>query len=100
VAHRDFTDYLSKTDDALLFRLSELTGELAGLHQEVAMICAQERRAKVQGFMGSEASTVTGRERDGDAMAVELTATIFELRGDIAALQEEQKLILTLLERR
>jgi hypothetical protein len=87
--NHDFSGYhlLPRGDVMALY--CAVAGKLANLHEEAAMVFSTERRAKVEGFIKSVESSVAGREREADFHALESTTTLFELRGEIAALQEE-----------
>ena len=93
----DFTGYYTLTVPELRVRYCQTASDLANLHMEVAMVVGQERRAKVEGFMHSQESSVSGREREADFSALELTTTVFELRGQLAAKQEELGVLQMLL---
>jgi hypothetical protein len=93
----DFTSLLYSTREGRLERLATVQGELAGLYEEQAMLWSQEKRAKIEGFLRSEESSVAGREREADASALDITATAFEVRGAIMALEAERDLIYKLL---
>lgn len=58
---------------------------------------AQEHRAKHRGFSMSEESTVAGRNRAADYEAIELTSTIFELRGETKAYELEYEYLVLLI---
>jgi hypothetical protein len=85
----DFTGYHLLPPEDLKSLYCAVAGKLANLHEEAAMVFSTERRAKVEGFMRSQESSVSGREREADLHALESTTTLFELRGEIVALQEE-----------
>ena len=85
----DFTGYHLLPSEDLRALYCAVAGKLANLHEEAAMVFSSERRAKVEGFMKSQEGSVAGREREADFHALESTTTLFELRGEIAALQEE-----------
>ncbi len=93
----DFTGYYTLTDPELRVRYCQAASEQANLHMELAMVLSQERRAKVEGFVRSEETSVAGRERAADFHALELTTTVFELRGQQAAKTEELNVLKMLL---
>ena len=85
----DFTGYHLLPVEEIKALYCAVAGKLANLHEEAAMVFSTERRAKVDGFVRSQESSVAGREREADFHALESTTALFELRGEIAALQEE-----------
>lgn len=85
----DFTGYHLLPVEELESLYCAVAGSLANLHEEAAMVFSTERRAKVEGFVRSEETSIAGREREADFHALESTTTLFELRGEISALQEE-----------
>ena len=87
--NHDFTGYYLLPAADLRALYCAVAGNLANLHEEAAMVFSTERRAKVDGFVRSAETSVAGREREADFHALESTTTLFELRGEIAALQEE-----------
>lgn len=97
---QDFTGYPSKGRDGLVEILCDVTSQLVGLAEELAMIQAAEKRARAQGFMGSSSETLGGRERDAEFNSLDLTCTVFELRGRIRALEEERDLLRLLIDLR
>jgi hypothetical protein len=94
----DWREYASSDPHMVVVRLSEVYQELAGLATEVAMIRSAERRAKVEGWQRSQDTSVTARNRDADHNALELTTTLFELQGQVEALQAERDLLRLCLE--
>lgn len=93
----DFTRYFTLTDTELRTRFCKVASDLANMHEELAMVFSDERRAKVEGFHRSQEQSVAGREREADLHALESTTTVFELRGRVAALQEEVGVLKMLL---
>ncbi len=91
--------YLSEPPEKLLIRYVELAEEIAGREEELGMILAEEKRSRASGFHTSEATTVTGQERDASLAAVEDTAEYFKRRGELAALREEKEVLVRLLDR-
>ena len=87
--NHDFTGYHLLPAEEIKALYCAVAGKLANLHEEAAMVFSTERRAKVEGFVRSQESSVAGREREADFHALESTTMLFELRGEIAALQEE-----------
>ena len=90
---RNFTPYLSWTDDDIWLRYSEVCSELANLHIELATMKAQEHRLKVNEFWQDQSSSVAARNRAADAAAAETTSSIMECEGRIKSLYEEQQFI-------
>lgn len=93
----DFTRYFALTRTELRIRYCKVATDLANTHEELAMVLSDERRAKVEGFHKSHEQSVAGREREADLHALESTTTVFELRGRVAALQEEVGVLKMLL---
>ncbi len=82
-----------------MLRFVELCEEIAGREEELGMILAEEKRSRANGFHTSEATTVTGQERDASLAAVEDTAEYLKNRGALAALREEKEVVTRLLDR-
>jgi hypothetical protein len=97
VQQTNWRGYLKATRDEIFDRLSEIYQELSGLHVEIAMVHVAEKRAKVDGYARSQDPAVTARTKDGEVNAIELTATVLQLAGQIEALQCERDLLLLLL---
>ena len=93
----DFTGYHLLPGEELKSLYCAVAGKLANLHEEAAMVFSSERQAKVRGYAASIETSIAGRERDAELHALESTTTLFELRGEIAALQEELATIKILL---
>ncbi len=96
--NRDFTKYYVLNADELRVRYCQAATDLANLHEELAMVWSDERRAKVEGFVRSQESSVAAREREADFHALESTTTVFEIRGQVAAMQEEIGVLKMLLD--
>jgi hypothetical protein len=93
-----WASYLDYDLPRLLDRLAGVAQELAGLHGEAAMVRAAEKGAKVAGFTGSQASSVTARGYDADGNAINLTTECMKLDGEIKSLTEEKDLLLLLID--
>ena len=93
----DFTGYYLLSVEELRSLYCAVAGKLANLHEEAAMVFSTERQSKVRGFAASAETSVAGREREAELHALESTTTLFELRGEIAALQEELATVRILL---
>jgi hypothetical protein len=89
----DFRAYASYDTDQLVSRLVEVVTELCGLAQEHAMIRVAERRAKAKAWQECEESAVSARDRYADQFALDLTCNVWEIQGDIRALEEEKWLL-------
>lgn len=94
----EFRAYLEQSNEKLTLRFLDVAAELAGLAEEIAMVHADERQEKVRGFHRSEEHTVSARERDADAQALNATITLFQLRGRAEALREEKEVLRFLLD--
>lgn len=90
---RDFAGYVSFGNDQRVARLLEVVTELCGLAQEVAMVRVAERRAKAKAWEECEETSVAGRDRYADKYALDLTCSVWEIQGDIRALEEEKWLL-------
>lgn len=93
----DFRNYQSASRSALIGRLCGVTSELANAHLIWAASVQGEKSARIQGFMRSQETTVTGRERDAEAQSLALALGVVELLGSIRALVEERDLLRFLL---
>ncbi len=93
----DWSKFLSTPHEELLGRYVAVCRELAGLHMELATVRVGERQAKIRGFHASTEQTVSGRERDADLNALDLTVTVFELVGEVEAATQERDLLRYLL---
>lgn len=82
-----------------LVRLSEVTRLLSENHRELAQVLAAEREGKVESWMSSEHTSIQARDRTADAYAVSLTVDVFKLKGEIAALEVEERYLYFLLSR-
>jgi hypothetical protein len=95
---RQFERFLDLPGDELRRHLAVAQDDLARLYRELAFVQTEGARAKVNGFMRSAETTVAGRERDAASHAMESVCAEFDIRGQIAALNEEKQLLLLLLE--
>jgi len=93
----NFQTYQSMTQKQLLSQLTLVASELANAHIIYASTLQQEKSARVRGFATSGESSVSGRERDAEAQALPLTLGLYEMQGQIRALQEEKELLLLLV---
>lgn len=75
---------------AALASLGDLADQLADKHRELAFVRAEEVRARVNAWQSSTETSVSGREHDMTANAVDFTAHLFEIQGEIAALTEQR----------
>ncbi len=90
--------YLKETRDALLPRFVELCEDIAGRSSELGFLLSEEKKARASGFHQSEATTVSGQERDASLATVDISTDIVRLRGELEALKEERDLIRFLLD--
>ncbi len=90
--------YLSDTRDELLPRYVELCEESATRAEELAMVLAEEKRARASGMHHSEFSSATGRDQDASLEAVSYSTEYIKLRGELEALREERDLLRWLLD--
>lgn len=93
----DFTQYPKKDREWLLYQYSVVVSELYNAHIVWGSTVQQEKSARVHGFMASEETTVSGRERDAEAQALPLTLGLYEMQAQIRALTEERDLLLLLI---
>lgn len=93
----DLTDHPNKTPQELVERLAVVSSELSGLYQEHSMVQASEHRAKAAGYGEDPTLSVAARERAASRNALEHTCTLFEIRGQIYALNEERAFLYFLL---
>lgn len=93
----DWAAFLTLPREDLLGRYVAVCRELAGLHMELATVRVAERQAKVRGFHQSVRETIAARERDADLNALDITASVFELVGEVEAATQERDLLLYLL---
>lgn len=75
-------------------RLADLVGELKALHGELAETVMAERRGRVEAHFTSEETSVQGRDREADAMVIDLSCDVIRLKADIAALTTEYTFLL------
>ncbi len=85
--------YLTDTRDELLPRYVELCEESATRAEELAMVLAEEKRARASGMHHSEFTSATGRDQDAALEAVSYSTEYIKLRGELEALREERDLI-------
>lgn len=90
--------YLKETRDELLPRYVELCEESATRAEELAMVLADEKRARASGIHHSEFSSATGRDQDASLEAVSYSTEYIKLRGELEALREERDLLRWLLD--
>ncbi len=93
----DFTSYTTKPKDWLLSQLAIVVSEIYNAHIVHGATLQSEKSARVRGFMASEETTVSGRERDAEAQALPLTLGLYEMQAQIRALTEERDLLLLLI---
>lgn len=96
----DFREYSITSTDDLLSRLSHISTELANLHEEIAMIEAQNVRDKANALQTSGETSSNGRRDRVNMTVVEGPATAIELAGRRDALTEEKWFIVRLLDSR
>lgn len=82
----------------LMARLVEVSEQLANAHYEMASVAQAEKQLKSNAFNDSGETTVAGKERYAEAVAMDMTCAVFDVRAQIAALSEERDCIITLLE--
>ena len=95
-------DALAKTDpDTLLDIACEVIGDLAPLHEQVAVLEATECRSKLDGYGKGIAAGMTdsAARKEGDRQAKEVSATILEIKGRIQFLEETKWLVYRLMDR-
>lgn len=73
-----------------LDRLSTLTRDLSSLHRELATVLVAELQAKDAAWFATESDTVSVRDRFASHNALNLTADIIRLKGEIESLREER----------
>lgn len=93
----DFSTYTQKPRDWLIRQLAVVVSEIYNAHIIHGSTLQQEKSARVHGFMRSEETTVSGRERDAEAQALPLTLGLYEMQAQIRALTEERDLLLLLI---
>lgn len=83
----------------VLTRLQEVTESLIGCHRRLAILLSVERQGKTRAYEESQETSHSARERYAEFMAVDTTAEIFRVKGEISALSEERNFLHYLLER-
>lgn len=77
------------TRQGCLERHGAIAVELADLHRELGNVLATEREAKITTALAAE-GTDRYRENAAGFNALESTKAVFDIRGNIAALEEER----------
>lgn len=85
--------YLKDTRDELLPRYVDLCEDVAGRCEELGFLLSEEKRARALGYHQSEATTVSGQERDASLATTDISVDILKLRGELEALKEERDLL-------
>ena len=98
MSYADFSGYPEKDRRWLVDQLALVTSELYNALVVYGCSQAQERTARVRGFLSSSETSIAGRERDAEAQALHLTVSLFELDARIKALTEERDLLRLLLD--
>lgn len=78
--------------------LAETLTEMRACHLRMGMVEARRTRTKVEAYHRSAATTAAGRERDADAVALDLTETLIEEKANLAALDAEAMIYRLFLE--
>lgn len=94
----DFRNLLADPLESLLSSLAMCVSELAGFHRELSQVLLAEKQAKAQAWMGSDETSIQGRDRAADHFALALSCDVIKLKGDIAACQEERDFLLLLID--
>jgi hypothetical protein len=85
------------TRDELLERLRDLTNDLASRRLELFLLLRQEHAGKLTTFLGLDGS-LGEREKHSAYTVLEQTNPIFDLKGEIAALEDERTYLITALQ--
>jgi hypothetical protein len=72
----------------ILGNLTDLAHQLGTKHRELAFVRVEELRSRVNAWLSSPETSVSGREHDMTCNAVDYTAHVFEVQGEIAELTE------------
>jgi len=81
----------------LLEHLCSTAQRIFQVHEEMSMVKAQERQAKVRTYFECGLDTTTARNRAADQAALDLTTEFFRLDGELAAETEKESLLRLLL---
>lgn len=85
------------TTEKRLVELEQCVEDLCNTTSQLAMVRAQELRAKLTGYLESEGSD-SARRRYGDIKAMEASCTALELEADVFCLAERKWLLQRLLD--
>jgi hypothetical protein len=77
-------------------KLSEVTGRLSAAYKELAEVRVQYLWLYHQGYQSSHETSVSGRERSGEAAAISIKEDEIRLEGNIAAMTAERDLFMEL----
>lgn len=94
---QDFSKYYLLSRQELTGKLCMVSSELANVHLIYATTLQAEKSARIHGFLHSEATSVSGKERDAEVQSLHLSLEVIELMGQIKAIQEEKDLLVFLL---
>lgn len=78
--------YLSASPEQLATERANLVGRISDLRMDLGRARSQEVVTKAQAWRSSGETTATGRERDAQAAAYAMVASIREMEGEEAAL--------------
>ena len=95
--HGKWREYLTWERSQLTERLSDAWRELAGLYEERATTQQAYLSAKVDGYWRSSEQSVSGREREAERIASPNRNAVYDVEGQIAALEAERDFLLWLL---
>ena len=79
-------------------RLAVVNEDISIRHRELGELIAAETEGRVRAFESSHESTVTGRDRYASLLVLDLTVDIIKIKGEIRALENEQKYLLARVE--
>ena len=96
----DFRTYEAAADSILLERLGSVVTDVANLHEELAMIEADNIREKARVLQTCGETSSNGRRDRVNMGVVEGPATATTLAGELAALIEEKWYIVRILDSR
>lgn len=74
-----------------------LTIRVAALHVELAQVKISQARKRIAAYHSSEESSVSGRQRDADLAAIDLTCDVLDLEGDIASTNAKLSFLVELI---